>query len=93
MPLFAATYTYSPELAERREENKPAHRRWLSEQVDAGRILTVGPFTDGSGALLIVSAGSADDVEELLSRDPHRTADLVADTAIRPWLPVFGQFS
>lgn len=93
MPLFAATYTYSPDLAERREENKPDHRRWLAEQVDAGHILSVGPFPDGGGALLIVSADSADQAEDLLSCDPHRLRGLVAETTVRRWLPVFGAFS
>lgn len=90
MTVFAATYDYAPEHRDAREENKPRHREWLTEQVAAGRVLTVGPFTDGSGALLVVEADSADDARALLERDPHLERGLVAGVTIREWTPVFG---
>ena len=59
MPLFVVTYRYSDAQTEEREANKPAHREWLSARVDDGSVLSVGPFVDGSGALLVVEASSS----------------------------------
>lgn len=90
MPLFAVTYRYDPAQTEDREANKPDHRKWLSEQVDAGSVRTVGPFVDGSGALLLVEAGSDDDARALVNADPHCLRGLVAEITVREWMPVFG---
>lgn len=90
MPFFAVTYRYEPAQSEDREANKPAHREWLSEQVEAGAIRSVGPFVDGSGALLLVDAADADAARELTSQDPHCRRGLVSEITVRQWLPVFG---
>lgn len=93
MPFFAVTYTYAPAQSEEREANKPAHREWLSEQVEAGSVRTVGPFVDGSGALLLVSADDAGAAGALVAEDPHCLRGLVSDVTVREWLPVYGLLS
>lgn len=90
MALFVVTYRYEPHRADERETNKPAHREWLSARVDAGEIRTVGPFADGSGALLVVSAPDADAAHELVAADPHCQRSLVSEVTVRQWVPVFG---
>lgn len=90
MPLFAVTYRYEPAQAEQREENKPAHRAWLSEQVGSGSIRSVGPFVDGSGALLLVAATDPAAARALVADDPHCLRGMVSAISVREWLPVFG---
>ncbi|HHX85762.1 MAG TPA: hypothetical protein GX694_10640 [Actinomycetales bacterium] len=90
MPFFAVTYTYEPAQTEEREANKPAHREWLSTQVERGAIRSVGPFVDGSGALLLVSAPDADAARALVDEDPHCLRGLVSDITVREWMPVYG---
>lgn len=93
MPLFAVTYRYDASQAEAREGNKPAHRQWLSSQVDAGTIRSVGPFTDGSGALLLVETADPDAARALVADDPHCLRGLVPEVTVREWSPVFGAFA
>ncbi|EYT63704.1 hypothetical protein H483_0107210 [Dietzia sp. UCD-THP] len=90
MPLFAVSYRYEPAQTEDREANKPAHREWLSAQVEAGTIRTVGPYTDGSGALLVVEASEAGAARTLVAEDPHCLRGLVSDVTVRGWMPVYG---
>jgi uncharacterized protein YciI len=90
MPLFAVTYRYESDQAEEREANKPDHRRWLSGQVDAGAVRTVGPFLDGSGALLVVEADDDEAARSLVNADPHCLQGLVPEVTVREWKPVFG---
>lgn len=90
MPLFAVTYRYEAVQTEEREANKPAHREWLSEQVQAGSIRTVGPFVDGSGALLLVEAADLVAARDLVAGDPHCLKGMVSEITVREWKPVVG---
>ncbi|MDX2355580.1 YciI family protein [Dietzia sp. PP-33] len=90
MPLFAVSYRYEAAQTDDREANKPAHRGWLSAQVDAGTIRTVGPFTDGSGALLVVESDDVDAARALVADDPHCLRGMVSEITVREWKPVFG---
>lgn len=90
MPLFAVTYRYESAQTADREANKPAHREWLSGQVEAGTIRSVGPFVDGSGALLLVSADDVEAARELVAADPHHVHGFVSEITVREWLPVLG---
>lgn len=90
MPTFAVTYRYESAQTDEREANKPAHREWLSQQVQAGTVLSVGPFVDGSGALLLVSAPDAGSARALIAEDPHCQRKFVTDPEVKEWKPVFG---
>lgn len=93
MPLFAISYHYESAQTDDREANKPAHREWLSTQVEAGTIRSVGPFVDGSGALLLVSANDADAARQLVAADPHQVRGFVSEVTVREWLPVLGDLA
>lgn len=90
MPFLAVTYRYEAAQTEEREANKPAHREWLSAQVQAGTIRSVGPFVDGSGALLLVEATDLAAARELVADDPHCRRGMVSEITVREWMPVFG---
>jgi uncharacterized protein YciI len=44
-----------------------------------------GPFTDGSGALIIYEAGSAEEAEQVLKGDPFHANGIFVSWALRPW--------
>lgn len=90
MPYFAVTYRYEAAQTEVREANKPAHREWLTARVEEGAIRSVGPFVDGSGALLVVDAADREAAASLVAEDPHQVRGLVSETTVREWFPVFG---
>lgn len=90
MALHAVTYRYEAAQTDDREANKPAHREWLAARVADGQIVTVGPFLDGSGALLLVEADDDESARSLVDGDPHCVKGFVSEVTVRAWTPVFG---
>ncbi|MFD3745053.1 YciI family protein [Nocardia sp. NPDC058633] len=93
MPIFAVHYTYSESTAADRATHRPEHRGWLNALVDAGTVLTSGPYPDGSGALLLFRAEDAPSLSELLRADPFAKLGLIDAVRAVEWLPVMGAFS
>jgi uncharacterized protein YciI len=50
---------------------------WLNDEVAAGRILAAGRLESATGAVLITSDISEDEVTALIARDPYAQADLI----------------
>jgi uncharacterized protein YciI len=90
MPQFVVEYTYEQNSDAVRDEHRPRHRDWQRGLYDEGTLLLSGPFTDGTGALLIFSAGDADWLADLLAVDPFNEVGVVANVHIRAWSPVIG---
>ncbi|MPY11816.1 YciI family protein [Arthrobacter bussei] len=92
MSIFAVEYVYNPDHEELRAEHRPAHRQWLEELVGQGRVLASGPFTDGSGALLVFSAETEADLNQLVSEDPFALVGAISAVQTTEWNPVIGAF-
>lgn len=90
MPQFAVEYTYTENSDDVRDEHRPRHRDWLRSLHDEGKLLLSGPFADGSGALLIFTAGDADELIALLRADPFNMVGVVANVGMKAWTPVIG---
>ena len=92
MSIFAVEYVYSPDHDDLRNEHRPAHRRWLESLVEQGAVLASGPFTDGSGALLLFSAEDEAALNSLVSQDPFALAGAIAAVKTTGWNPIIGAF-
>lgn len=92
MPFFAVQYTYRPAKAALRDEHRPAHRRWLGEENEAGNVLIAGPYPDGTGALIIIRATDLGAAEAFLANDPFQAHQAVDAVRIDEWTQVFGPF-
>ncbi|WP_420880869.1 YciI family protein [Rhodococcus sp. (in: high G+C Gram-positive bacteria)] len=92
MPLFAVQYTYAHEKSAERDDHRTDHRAWLADLVRRGIVHSSGPFADGGGALMMVEAATAADVEALFDQDPFAKRSLVENRVVREWIPVFGVF-
>ncbi|MFB7717070.1 YciI family protein [Nocardia sp. NPDC056100] len=90
MPIFAVHYTYSEATVPGRDEIRPVHREYLAGLAKQGILLARGPYPDGSGALLIFDADSAETVGKLLAEDPFQVSNLVDGTRVVEWLPTDG---
>ncbi|MFC8046614.1 YciI family protein [Nocardia sp. NPDC057353] len=93
MPTFAVHYTYSDATVPGRDVHRAEHRNWLGALVDAGTLLTSGPYPDGSGALLLFRVDSEGELRDLLERDPFAREELIDAVRVVEWLPVLGAFS
>jgi uncharacterized protein YciI len=92
MAIFAVTYAYSAS-EEELAEIRPTHRAFFKELLEKQILLASGPMVDRPGALLIVRAGSVEEVSELLDQDPFDIAGYIGERAIAEWNPVFGPWS
>ncbi|MGW0035809.1 YciI family protein [Gordonia sp. NPDC003376] len=94
MATFAVHYSYGPAKAAIRDRLRPDHRRWLGEENKAGNVLLVGPYTDGTGALLLVRAeGGLDGAEAFIANDPFIAGEAVDAVRVIEWTQVYGPFT
>ncbi len=87
--LFVIIGHDAPDAKEKRPLHRPAHLQHLEPLVQAGRILLAGPFTDGSGSLIIVEAPSRDAVWQMVARDPYVINGVFNRVEVKPFLQVF----
>jgi uncharacterized protein YciI len=81
---YAAVIEYIPD-AEKVQSIRPRHREYLSGLKETGKLFASGPFVDGSGALIIYEADSAQQAEDLLTNDPFYQAGIFEAWVIREW--------
>lgn len=56
---------------EKNKQTLPAHIKYLDQLTEEGKIFGRGPFTDGSGGLVIYIADSYEEAYEMAINDPH----------------------
>lgn len=86
MSIFAVTYSYGGPV-EVLNEHRPAHRAYLGELAQQGKVMGSGPFTDhgAAGALLVFSAENEDEVRAILAEDPLMLQGAVTEHTVREW--------
>ncbi len=81
---FAAIIEYLQDK-DKTESLRPAHRQYLRGLLAGGQLAATGPFTDGSGALIVYEASSAEEAEKLLRADPFCESGIFVRWQLRPW--------
>lgn len=87
--LFIIIGHDAPDAKEKRPQHRPAHLQHLEPLVQAGKIILAGPFTDGSGSLIVVEAASRASVWEMVARDPYVIHGVFNQVEVKPFLQVF----
>jgi uncharacterized protein YciI len=85
---FAAIIEYLRD-ADKVQSIRPVHRQYLTLLRERGQLVAAGPFTDGTGALIVYEAASAEEAEKLLRDDPFHANGIFLEYVLRPWNPVF----
>ncbi|MGU3433410.1 YciI family protein [Actinomycetes bacterium M1A6_2h] len=93
MAHFVISYTYSSSTTEGRDQYRAEHREWLRGLLDEEVLVVSGPYTDDSGALIIVLGDDAASVRSLFEKDPFARENLIEETSISEWKPVMGALS
>lgn len=95
MKYFTVTYTYGEDM-ELVLATRPAHREFIAQHVEAGRVIAAGPFEDCDNQSLIIVAlpdgAGEEDVDKLLANDPYVVANALGGREIRPWNAVLKVF-
>lgn len=71
--------------------SRPKHRDYLSGLMKQGRVLAAGPYSDGSGTLIIYDVDSREALDALIQDDPFTTDGIFRACDLRPWKIVFSQ--
>jgi hypothetical protein len=88
---FAVTYHFVPDIVEKRDPYREAHRERLRHSERVGLLLTGGAFSDPfDGALLIVRGQSLDEVRAWADQDPYVEAGLVSGISVRRMTITYG---
>jgi uncharacterized protein YciI len=81
---YAAIIEYLQD-ADKVQSIRPVHRQYLATLRERGQLAVSGPFADGSGALIVYEAASAEEAEKLLKGDPFHQNGIFLKWALRPW--------
>lgn len=83
------TYTYVPDVAERRDPHRPAHLARIAAAKDGGALLMAGATGDPPhGAVFVFATEDRELVERFAHEDPYVQAGLVPEWRIDSWTVV-----
>jgi uncharacterized protein YciI len=86
--LFVIIGHDGPNGASLRPTVRPAHLENLRPLVDRGRMIIGGPFTDGSGSLMIVDMESEAEAREFAQNDPYAREGVFERVEVKPFRKV-----
>lgn len=87
--LFVIIGHDGPDGARLRLTVREAHLRNLRPLVERGKVILAGPFTDGSGSLIVIDADSQADAEAFAHSDPYATQGVFERVEVKPFRQVF----
>ena len=86
--LFVIIGYDGPNGAALRPSVRPAHLENLQPIVDAGRMVVGGPFTDGTGSLIVADFEDETAAKAFVQTDPYVTKGVFERVEIRPFRKV-----
>jgi uncharacterized protein YciI len=76
---------WNPDKPVREQAYWDDHARFMDSLFDAGTVLLAGPFADGSGSMVILSAESVDVARVIFQDDPWAHQDVLVADEIKEW--------
>ena len=86
--LFVIIGHDSPDGARLRPTVRPAHLENLKPLIDQGRLIIGGPFSDGSGSLMIVEMEDEATAREFAQNDPYTKQGVFGRVEVKPFRKV-----
>lgn len=86
--LFVIIGYDGPNGAALRPTVRPAHLENLRPLVERGKVLIGGPFTDGSGSLMVIEMESEAEAREFARNDPYMKQGVFERVEVRPFRKV-----
>jgi len=95
MKTWALTYTYVPDILEKRAPHREGHLALANDGLAKGTIISGGPLLGGTpakpvGALFLFRASSESVVADFVAKDPYISAGLVPSYKIEEYSVVVG---
>jgi uncharacterized protein len=86
--LFVIIGHDGPNGAALRPTVRLAHLENLRPLVERGKVVIGGPFTDGSGSLIVADFENEELAKEFASSDPYTTQGVFARVEVKPFRQV-----
>ena len=86
--LFVIIGHDGPNGAALRPTVRPAHLENLQPLVDSGKVVVGGPFTDGSGSLIVADFENEAAAKAFAQSDPYVTQGVFERVEIKPFRKV-----
>jgi uncharacterized protein YciI len=83
--LFVIIGHDGPDGARLRPTVRPAHLENLKPLIDQGRLVIGGPFTDGSGSLMILDMETEAEAVEFIRTDPYTKQGVFERFEVKPF--------
>jgi uncharacterized protein YciI len=83
MSYFVLEYRYGD--LDARARVRPDHLTYLKALHEKGAVVLAGPVGDGSGAMVVLKAGSQEEAQQIVKDDPYTSAGVGVDHVLRPW--------
>ncbi|MDB5108834.1 MAG: YciI-like protein [Candidatus Binatus sp.] len=87
--LFVIIGYDGPDGAALRPNIRQVHLDNLRPLSTAGRVKVAGPFTDGSGSLMVIDFASEAEAVAFAQSDPYTTGGVFDRVEVRPFRQVF----
>ena len=87
--LFVIIGHDGPRGAELRPSLRPRHLDNLRPLAEAGKVVVAGPFTDGSGRLIVLDMESEAAAIAFAHSDPYMTGGVFERVEVKPFRRVF----
>lgn len=86
MPKYVMWGTYCDNVLEQRAPHRQAHLEGLTQQKEAGILLTLGPTADLSQVFGLYEAESEAQVRELVEADPYWQNGIWTEYHVKEWI-------
>lgn len=87
--LFAMIGRDGPRGQELRKIHREEHLATLRKLQEAGKLYMAGPFTDGSGSLVIFDVENIEEARSIADKDPYVVLGIFESYELRPFNKVF----
>jgi uncharacterized protein YciI len=87
--LFVIIGHDGPDGARLRPKVREAHLANLRPLVNSGKVKIAGPFTDGSGSLIVVDMENEAEAVAFANSDPYMAGGVFARVEVKPFRQVF----
>lgn len=71
-------------------DTRPLHRQNLASLVERKIIVEAGPWTDGSGGMIVYDLPGRDELDEVLADEPYFKASAVKSWSVYEWRTLVG---
>ena len=76
---------WNPDKPVREQAYWDEHAQFMDSLFEAGKVILAGPFADGSGSMVIVTAESVEEAESMFREDPWEPEDILVAGDFKEW--------